>query len=350
MATNSELLLSAYNYELPEHLIAHTPSIQRDQSRLLVFDKSQNNIKDHHFSDIKDYLKAGDLLVLNNTRVIPARIYGEKSHTGTPFEFLLLEPLNIEQNIWITMVKKSKRVKAGYIFNFSGGVRGEILTHPEQGHCHIHFQGIEQDRFMEWLEDIGEIPLPPYITNQSTDRERYQTVFNKVKGSVAAPTAGLHFTPELISQLKEKGIQFTFVTLHIGAGTFSPVRSEIITEHTMHTERFNLSKETAELLNHAKRNHNRIITVGTTATRVLETVYRQFNEFRAHQAQSSLFIYPGQTIQSIDGLITNFHLPQSTLMMLVSTWIGRKKLLELYQYAIEHHYRFYSFGDSMFLI
>lgn len=343
-----DLWLSAYDFDLPESLIAQTPADRRDQSRLLVYDRKNSQHQHRHFYELPQLLRPGDLLVMNNTRVFPARIFGEKSHTGTRFEFLLTrqnEPLT-----WQAMAKNSKRIKPGYIFNFSDQVTAEILNCAEGGLVELRFQGLAPEAFFDWLDKHGEIPYPPYITSRASTQDRYQTVFGRLQGSVAAPTAGLHFTPELLSELNTAGIQHLEVTLHIGMGTFAPIRSERIDTQTLHHEWYSMSENAAAKLNAQKQRGGRIIAVGTTSVRTLESVWRKHGHFQAEQGETNLFIYPGQQIASIDGLITNFHLPRSSLLMLVSAWIGRKNLLQLYQNAIESSYRFYSFGDACLLL
>ncbi|MBF2054772.1 MAG: tRNA preQ1(34) S-adenosylmethionine ribosyltransferase-isomerase QueA [Candidatus Sericytochromatia bacterium] len=345
-----DLTLSAYSYDLPEELIAQTPAERREASRLMVYQRQTQQYEHRHFSDLTDILQPGDLLVLNNTRVFPARIFGQKAHTGTRFEFLLLRQQ--APGHWFALAKNSKRIRPGYCFDFAENVQGHILACHDGGQVELRFEGpaIQED-FWGWLERHGEIPYPPYITARKTEDERYQTVFAEQRGSVAAPTAGLHFTPELIASLQAAGIGFCYVTLHVGIGTFSPVRTEDILAHEMHSEWYQLSATTAERLNQQRAAGKRIIAVGTTSLRTLETVWREHaGQFQAASDETRLFIYPGQTIGSIDGLITNFHLPGSTLLMLVSTWIGRKELLRLYQEAISERYRFFSFGDAMLLL
>lgn len=345
---NPDFQLSAYDYFLPEHLIAQEPAEKRENARLLVYDRQRQQHHHSQFADLGKWLKAGDLLVLNNTRVFPARIYGQK-HTGTRFEFLLLHPQ--QGDIWQAIAKNSKRIRPGLVFSFPEGVSAEVLEMADNGKLTLHFADFPNGDIMAWLERWGEVPYPPYIQSRASQRERYQTVFAEQTGSVAAPTAGLHFSPELIQDLKAAGIQFAYLTLHVGIGTFSPVRTENILEHQLHSEYYALSSETAALLNQQRAQGKRIIAVGTTATRTLETVYRDHNGvFQAAKGNTDLFVYPGQTLGSIDGLITNFHLPRSSLLMLVSAWIGRKQLMQLYELAIAESYRFYSFGDATLLL
>ncbi len=347
--SNTDLLLSSYDYFLPEELIAQNPADQRQNSRLLVYQKTSQTVEHSQFHQIENWLKSGDLLVLNDTKVFPARIFGQKAHTGTRFEFLLTR--QIAQDHWQAMAKNSKRIRAGYRFEFAENVFAEVLTEPDGGLIQLKFNQIPDTDFWAWLERHGEIPYPPYITARESEAERYQTVYSRERGSVAAPTAGLHFTPELLAELKDKGIDHVSVTLHVGIGTFSPVRTEQIEDHQMHSEHYQMPANTALRLNQQRESGQRILAVGTTATRTLETVWRKHDQrFAADQGETDIFIYPGQTIGAIDGLITNFHLPCSTLLMLVSALIGREKLLELYQTAIAEKYRFYSFGDAMLLI
>lgn len=349
MNSDSDFLLSAYDYDLPSELIAQTPAERREASRLLVYQRQGEQVQHQQFSQLRNFLKAGDLLVLNNTRVFPARIFGAKAHTGTRFEFLLTRQL--QAHTWRGIAKNSKRIKVGYDFLFPEGVQAKVLSCLEGGQVELHFEHLPADGFWAWLERHGEIPYPPYITSREAEQSRYQTVYSEKTGSVAAPTAGLHFSPELMAQLEQEDIRFAYLTLHVGIGTFAPVRSENILEHDLHSEFYQLSAETAEVLNRQRASGNRIIAVGTTSTRTLETVYREHEgHFAAAEGETRLFIYPGQTIGAIDGLITNFHLPRSSLLMLVSAWIGRENLMEIYREAIAERYRFYSFGDAMLLL
>lgn len=346
--SEEDLLLSAYDYELPETLIAQTPADRRDAARLLVYDRKRERISHHQFTELPELLQPGDLLVLNNTRVFPARIFGKKMHTGTRFEFLLTRqqsPL-----CWQAIAKHSRRIKKGYRFQFPEGVEAEVSAHHSDGQLALRFSGLEPAEFMCWLERHGEVPYPPYITSRKADKERYQTVFGHAQGSVAAPTAGLHFTSEIFERLAQRRIDTVELTLHIGIGTFSPVRVERIDTHHMHQEWYSLPANTAERLNQQRACGGRIIAVGTTSLRTLETVWRKYGHFQAESGETSIFIYPGQPIGAIDGLITNFHLPRSTLLMLVAAWIGRRQVLNLYQEAIRKGYRFYSFGDTSLLI
>lgn len=342
----NDLELSAYDYDLPERLIAQTPAQQREKSRLMVYSRAQNKVFHTVFDALHEYLDPGDVLVVNNSKVFPARVFGEKSHTGTSFEFLLLHesaPLR-----WEALAKNSKRIKTGYIFNFPAGVTAEVIETLPAGHVVLQFNCPQG--FWEWIQAHGEIPYPPYIQSREAASERYQTIFDGPTGSVAAPTAGLHFSEDYKQALQAYGLYFAELTLHVGIGTFMPVRTEKITEHPMHSEHYILPEATAQLLTQQRAKGHRVVAVGTTATRTLESVYRKYGEFRADQDSTRLFLYPGQTIESIDALITNFHLPQSSLLMLVSAFIGREKMMSLYEEAIAESYRFYSFGDATLLL
>ncbi|MFP7477903.1 tRNA preQ1(34) S-adenosylmethionine ribosyltransferase-isomerase QueA [Terribacillus saccharophilus] len=337
-----------YDFHLPEELIAQTPLQDRTASRLLVLNKEEKTMEHRHFADIGDYLKAGDCLVLNDTRVLPARLYGIKKDTQAKVEILLLK--QVEGDSWEVLVKPAKKVKVGTELSFGDGklkaVCKELLEH---GGRIVEFQydGI----FYEVLEQLGEMPLPPYIKEQLPDQERYQTVYAKEQGSAAAPTAGLHFTKELLASLQEKGVEIAFITLHVGLGTFRPVSVESIEEHEMHAEFYQMSQETADQLTRIRENGGRIISVGTTSTRTLETITRDHDgKFVAASGWTDIFIYPGFTYRAIDGLITNFHLPKSTLIMLVSAFAGRDFILDAYRTAVEERYRFFSFGDAMLLV
>lgn len=346
---NPDLLLSSYDYELPEELIAQTPAERREDARLLVYQRDTQSIQHSQVSHLGNYLRSGDLLVLNNTAVFPARIFGLKGHTGTRFEFLLSR--QIEGAHWFSIARNSKRIRPGYRFLFPEGVEAEILACHENGQLELCFEQLPEDGFWAWLQRHGEVPYPPYITAREADDSRYQTVFSQARGSVAAPTAGLHFSEALLAQLKGQGVEFAEVTLHVGIGTFSPVRTEQIEAHEMHAEWYSLSEQTAQRLNQQRQSGGRIIAVGTTATRTLESVYRKFDgHFAADSGETRLFVYPGQALGAIDGLMTNFHLPRSSLMMLVSAWIGRENLLALYGQAVREKYRFFSFGDATLLL
>ncbi|MBE6124108.1 MAG: tRNA preQ1(34) S-adenosylmethionine ribosyltransferase-isomerase QueA [Erysipelotrichaceae bacterium] len=334
-----------FDFDLPEELIAQTPLKERARSRLLVLDKKTGKITHKHFEDIIDYLKPGDVLVRNNTKVIPARIFGIKDITNAKIECLLLK--QIEGNKWECLIGNAKVAKLGTKFKFSDKLSATCVEVKDEGIRVFDFdvKGI----FYEVLEEIGNMPLPPYIHEKLNEKDRYQTVYAKINGSAAAPTAGFHFTNELLEKIKEKGIIIADVTLHIGLGTFRPVSVEKLEDHHMHTEHYYMSKETADILNKAKEEKRRIISVGTTSTRTLESVYAKYNTFKECEEDTSIFIYPGYTFKAIDNLITNFHLPKSTLVMLVSALAGKENILNAYQEAIKERYRFFSFGDSMFI-
>ena len=339
--------VSDFDYELPSELIAQTPLKVRDASRLLVMDKNTGEVNHKHFTDIIDYLDKGDVLVLNDTKVIPARLIGIKEETGAVIELLLLKDLGEDE--WECLSKPAKRLKIGTVVSFGdGSLKAEVVGKFDEGLTHVKliYDGI----LMEILDKLGSMPLPPYIHEKLEDNDRYQTVYAKNLGSAAAPTAGLHFTPELINKIEEKGIILTYVTLHVGLGTFRPVEVENIFDHTMHTEYYVMSKETADILNSAKDDNRRIIAVGTTSTRTLETVATNNNgRFIATSGNTNIFIYPGYEFKAIDCLITNFHLPKSTLVMLVSALSSRENILNAYREAVNEKYRFFSFGDSMFI-
>lgn len=342
--------LSSYDYELPPERIAQSPSQKRDFSRLLVMDRDTGKITDEdHFADIEKYLHAGDVLVRNNTKVIPARLLGEKKETHAHVEILLLRQLEGKKDEWLCLVGNAKTVKVGTVVSFGNedDLLATCLEVKEEGLRVFRFdyRGI----FMEVLDRLGRMPLPPYIHAQLGDNSRYQTVYAKVEGSAAAPTAGFHFTEELFRRLEEKGVEILDVTLHIGLGTFRPVKEDDIRKHDMHSEFYIMDEKTAERLNLAKREKRRIIAIGTTSTRTLESVYQRFGTFRACSGDTKLFIYPGFQYQAIDCLITNFHLPKSTLLMLVSAFSSRDHILHAYRHAVEKGYRFFSFGDAMFI-
>ena len=335
-----------FYYELPEELIAQDPLEDRSSSRLLVLDKETGAFSHHVFKEITEYLHEGDCLVINDTKVIPARLIGSKVETNAKIEVLLLK--RKENNVWETLVKPGKKAKVGAKISFGDGLlMGEVIDVVEEGNRLIKFDfdGI----FEEILDQLGQMPLPPYITHQLEDKNRYQTVYATHTGSAAAPTAGLHFTPELLEEIKAKGVDIARVTLHVGLGTFRPVKVDEITEHHMHSEYYVMSQETADILNKAKKEHRRIISIGTTSTRVLESVMQEYGTFKACSGNTSIFIYPGYKYLAIDGLITNFHLPKSTLIMLVSALAGREFILECYKEAVKEKYRFFSFGDAMFI-
>ena len=334
-----------FDYELPAECIAQTPLEKRSNSKLMVLNRETGEITHKHFYDIIDYLQEGDVLVLNDTKVMPSRIYGEKIDTGAKIEFLLLK--ETEKDCYEALTRPARRIKVGTKVKFSEELSLEVLEKKEDGMCVVKFfyEGI----FIEKLEQLGEMPLPPYIHEKLEDKDRYQTIYASNLGSAAAPTAGLHFTDELMEKIKEKGIQIEYVTLHIGLGTFRPMTVEHIQDHHMHTEWFKMNQETAERLNKAKEERRRIISVGTTSTRTLESIYTKYNKFVATAEETNIFIYPGYQFKAIDGLITNFHLPKSTLIMLVSAFSTREYILNAYNEAIKSNYRFFSFGDSMFI-
>ncbi|MBA1354150.1 MULTISPECIES: tRNA preQ1(34) S-adenosylmethionine ribosyltransferase-isomerase QueA [Staphylococcus] len=338
--------IEAFDYHLPESLIAQTPLKNRDESRLLVLGRKTGNIAHKHFKNIIDYIESGDTLVLNDTRVMPARLFGLKEETGAKVEMLMLTQL--EDNDWEVLLKPAKRIKVGDKLSFGEGkIVAECLETLDQGGriMRLNYEGILQER----LDELGEMPLPPYIKERLDDPDRYQTVYAKASGSAAAPTAGLHFTDELLEQLKAKGVNIAFITLHVGLGTFRPVSVENIDDHEMHSEYYQMNQETADLLNATKTNGHRIFSVGTTSTRTLETIMQTRNNFVAESGWTDIFIYPGFDFKAIDGLITNFHLPKSTLVMLVSAFSSRDYILNAYQQAVKSEYRFFSFGDAMLI-
>lgn len=336
-----------FNYELPKELIAQHPYDKRDEARLMVLDKAEEKIEHKVFKDVIDYLNPGDCLVINNTKVIPARLYGKKD-TGANVEFLLLK--RIEGDTWEAMVRPGNKLKPGSKVLFGDGLlKATVLEILEGGNRKVEFEydGI----FNEILDQIGMMPLPPYITEASReDNEKYQTVYAKYEGSAAAPTAGLHFTEELLEKIKEKGIEVANVTLHVGIGTFRPVKVETVEEHEMHSEHYYIKKEDAEKINKAKQNGNRVIAVGTTSCRVLESVADEKGNVKEIEGDTSIFIYPGYKFKCIDCLITNFHLPESTLIMLVSSLAGKDFIMKAYNEAVEKEYKFFSFGDAMIIL
>ena len=337
--------LSDFDYELPEELIAQTPIKTRDQSRLMVLDKKTGEVVHKHFYDIKSELHKGDVLVLNDTKVIPARLIGTKEDTGAVIELLLLKDLG--NNIWECLSRPAKRLKVGTIVTFQDKLKAKVVEKKEEGIVHVKllYEGI----LMEILDELGMMPLPPYIHEKLEDKNRYQTVYAKNIGSAAAPTAGLHFTEELLEEVKSMGVEILFVTLHVGLGTFRPVEEENILEHHMHTEFYQMNKEVADKLNKAKKEGRKIYAVGTTSTRTLETIMHKYHEFRECSGNTDIFIYPGFEFMAIDGLITNFHLPKSTLLMLVSALSSKEIILNAYREAVKEKYRFFSFGDAMFI-
>ena len=336
---------SDFDYELPENLIAQTPLKDRSSSRLLVLDKNTGDIEHKVFSDITSYLNEGDVLVINDTKVIPARLMGVKEDTGAVIELLLLKDLGNDE--WECLSRPQKRLHVGTIVKFSDELRAEVTSLLDDGVTHVKllYKGI----LMEILDRLGEMPLPPYIHEKLKEKDRYNTVYAKNIGSAAAPTAGLHFTKELLEELKNKGVIIANVTLHVGLGTFRPVEVDDINNHKMHSEFYQMSEETADILNKAKAEGRRIIAVGTTSTRTLETIMGKYNEFRCCSGNTEIFIYPGYKFMAIDALITNFHLPKSTLVMLVSALAGKEHILNAYKEAVKEEYRFFSFGDAMFI-
>ena len=328
---------SDFYYDLPQERIAQTPVEPRDHSRLMVLDKHTGEMEHRHFYDIVDYLQPGDCLIMNDSRVLPARLYGHKEETGGQMEFLLLQNLGADR--WEVLAKPGKKAKPGVRFQFGDGkLTAEVLEVKEDGNRIVQFS--YKGNFYVLLDEIGQMPLPPYIKEKLQDKERYQTVYSHEVGSAAAPTAGLHFTPELMDKIREKGISIGFVTLHVGLGTFRPVSAERIADHKMHAEHYHMPAETAELIRRTKQAGGRVIAVGTTSCRTLESVAVGWTD---------IFIYPGYTFRVLDGLITNFHLPESTLVMLVSALAGRENILHAYRIAVEEKYRFFSFGDAMFI-
>ena len=341
--------VSDFNYDLPKELIAQHPTEKRDESRLMVLHRDNKTIEHKTFKDIIDYLEPGDCLVRNNTKVIPARLYGTiiGRETKNPVEFLLLKQL--EDDNWESIVRPGKKLRTGAKVEFGEGLlKAEILEVLENGNRKVHFEydGI----FNEILDKIGLMPLPPYITEKLKDKDRYQTVYAKYEGSAAAPTAGLHFTNELLDQIKEKGVEIANVTLHVGIGTFRPVKVENIEDHKMHSEHFYIKQEDADKINKAKKEGHKIIAVGTTSCRVLESIAKEDGTVEETEADTSIFIYPGYKFKCIDRLITNFHLPESTLIMLVSSLAGKDFIMEAYKKAVEEKYRFFSFGDAMLIM
>ncbi|GAF65904.1 S-adenosylmethionine:tRNA-ribosyltransferase-isomerase [Bacillus sp. TS-2] len=335
-----------FDFPLPDELIAQTPLYDRTASRLLALDKVSGEIKDGTFSDIIEYVQSGDCLVLNDTKVLPARLFGIKADTGAKVEVLLLKQM--EEDQWETLVKPAKRVKKGTEITFGDGLlKATCLEELEHGGrvFRLEYEGI----FHEVLDQLGEMPLPPYIKEQLEDKERYQTVYAKNRGSAAAPTAGLHFTEELLQEIKAKGVNVVMVTLHVGLGTFRPVSVDKIEDHEMHAEFYQMNDEAATTLNEAKKRGNRIIAVGTTSARTIETIMEKHGTFCETSGWTSIFIYPGFQFKGLDALITNFHLPKSTLMMLVSALAGREHIMNAYYHAVEKKYRFFSFGDAMYI-
>ena len=337
---------SDFDFYLPEELIAQHPLEKRDESRLMVLDRNSGKIEHKKFYDIVEYLNEGDTLVLNNTRVLPARLIGEKENTGGKIEFLLLK--RIDKDKWECLAKPGKSAREGRRFTFGEGrLEAEVVEVLENGNRIVEFfyKGI----FEEVLDALGQMPLPPYIHERLEDKERYQTVYSKEEGSAAAPTAGLHFTRELLQKIKDRGINIVYLTLHVGLGTFRPVKVDNIEEHEMHSEFYMLSKESADIINETKRNKKKVISVGTTSTRTLETIADEDGLVKESSGWTNIFIYPGYKFKVVDNLITNFHLPESTLIMLVSTLAGREHVLNAYNEAVKERYRFFSFGDAMYI-
>lgn len=335
-----------FYYDLPPELIAQTPLTDRSASRLLVLNKESGEISHEHFYDITAHLKPGDCLVMNNTRVIPARLYGCKEGTGGKIEFLLLKRLELDK--WEVILRPGKKAKPGSRFEFGGGLlRAEVLEVIEDGNRIVRFEydGVWE----EILDKLGEMPLPPYIKEKLSDKERYQTVYSKIEGSAAAPTAGLHFTKELLKKIEDMGVETAYLTLHVGLGTFRPVSVDNVEEHIMHSEFYQVSPETAEKINRTRERGGRIIAVGTTSVRTLETVADDDGRMRAASGETSIFIYPGYKFKAVDALITNFHLPESTLVMLVSALAGKENIFKAYNTAVREKYRFFSFGDAMLI-
>lgn len=342
--TATTLTTHDFYYDLPEELIAQTPVEPRDHSRLLVYDRAQDTVQHKHFYDLPSFLKKGDLIVVNNTRVIPARIFGHVENHESVLEVLLLKRKDYTH--WETIMKPARKAKLGSVIHFCDELSAVVTEIGDYGARTIEFMfdGV----FEDILDRVGNMPLPPYIKEKLADKERYQTVYSKIEGSAAAPTAGLHFTPELIQRLKDDGVEFATVLLHIGLGTFRPVKEENILDHEMHTEYYEIDEENAEKINRAKKEGRRVICVGTTSVRTLETVADDKGFVRAQKGDTSIFIYPGYKFKCVDALVTNFHLPESTLIMLVSAFVGREKTLEIYNEAVKERYRFFSFGDACF--
>ncbi|WP_324823869.1 tRNA preQ1(34) S-adenosylmethionine ribosyltransferase-isomerase QueA [Sinanaerobacter sp. ZZT-01] len=343
--------VSDFEYYLPEKLIAQHPTDKRDASRLLVLHRKNDTVEDKHFYDVVDYLNAGDCLVMNNSKVIPARLFGVKKNTGAKIEFLLIK--RKAGDIWETLVKPGKKLHPGDSVLFQGEhgeeLEAEVLSYGEDGTrmVQFHYSG----DFLALLDEIGTIPLPPYIDRKSEaeDKERYQTVYCQEEGSVAAPTAGLHFTKELLEKARKKGVQIAYVTLHVGIGTFRPVKCDVVEEHRMHFEEYHIDEENARLINDTKKNGGRIVSVGTTSTRTLESAAQENGLVKAGHGNTDIFIYPGYQFQVIDCLITNFHLPKSTLLMLISALYDKDKMMKIYEDAVKKEYRFFSYGDAMFI-
>ena len=335
-----------FYYDLPPELIAQTPLERRDASRLLTLDRKTGEVAHRHFYDIAELIQPGDCLVLNDSRVLPARLLGHREPTGGAVEVLLLKDEG--GGVWECLTKPGRKTRTGTELSFGDGERtATVVGERDDGNklVQFHYEGI----FLEVLERLGKMPLPPYIKEELQDQERYQTVYSRVNGSAAAPTAGLHFTPELLQALRDKGVRLAYVTLHVGLGTFRPVKAEEVTEHHMHSEFCMISQETADLLNRTRENGGRIVCVGTTSCRTIESLADENGHFTARSAWTDIFIYPGYRFKAMDALITNFHLPESTLVMLVSAFAGREKILNAYKIAVQERYRFFSFGDAMYI-
>lgn len=342
-----ELLKSDFYYDLPDELIAQTPVEPRSASRMMCVDRRTGEVSHDHFYNLCSHLREGDLLVMNDSRVIPARLYGEKIGNGTFIEFLLLEQKG--DKLWEIICRPGKKAKVGTRFTFGNGrLVAEVVEVKDDGNRVVQFEC--EGNFFTALEDVGQMPLPPYITAKLEDKERYQTVYSRELGSAAAPTAGLHFTPELLDEIHKMGVKTAFVTLHVGLGTFRPVKEDNVLDHKMHSEHYYLPKETADLINETKTKGGRVIAVGTTSCRTLESVATFYDEISEHDGYTDIFIYPGYEFKCIDGLITNFHLPESTLIMLVSSFMGYDNTMNAYKKAVEERYRFFSFGDSMCIL
>ncbi len=347
MLDTTNMLRSDFYYDLPQELIAQTPIEPRNASRLLKVDRVTGECTHDHFYNLKDYLRPGDLLVVNDSRVLPARIYGEKADNGSFIEFLLVEQRG--ENEWEILCRPGKKAKVGTRFVFGGGILSAVITDVlEDGNRIAQFE-CEKGSFFATLDKIGQMPLPPYITEKLKDKERYQTVYSNELGSSAAPTAGLHFTKEQMQELEDMGINIAYVTLHVGLGTFRPVKEDRVLDHKMHREHYELPKRTADLINKTKAEGGRVIAVGTTSCRTLESVATFFGQIKECEGYTDIFIYPGYEFKVLDGLITNFHLPESTLIMLVSAFLGYENTMNAYKTAVEEKYRFFSFGDSMFI-
>jgi S-adenosylmethionine:tRNA ribosyltransferase-isomerase len=335
-----------FDFELPENLIAQTPIKDRSASKLIILDRKTREIEHKNFHDLVDYLEEGDVIVLNDTKVLPARLYGNKEETNALIEVLLLKEKG--KNLWECLCKPAKRIKVGTIINFGdGSLKLKCSDKKDEGICIFEF--LYEGILYEILDRLGEMPLPPYIHEKLEDKNRYQTVYAKKVGSAAAPTAGLHFTKELLKKIEEKNVKIEYITLHVGLGTFRPVTVEDVTKHKMHSEYYEISKKTADNLNKAKKENKKIISVGTTTTRTLETLMSKFDSFKEDSGWTDIFIYPGHKFKAVDQIITNFHLPKSTLVMLVSAFADKEFILKAYNEAIEKEYRFFSFGDSMFI-